>query len=54
MSLPLILEMRLSSPKPHPNITTYIFHTMLSTFHKVLTRRILAGDHFLYSHDLNV
>ena len=38
----------------------HILHTVLYTFPKVLTRRIcltnksLVGDHFLYSHDLNV
>ena len=44
----------------HPNISMHILHTVLYTFPKVLTRRIyltnksLVGDHFLYSHDLNV
>ena len=43
----------------YPNISVQILHTVLSTFPKVLTRRILlrsslVGDHFLHSHDLNV
>ena len=44
-----------------PYIGIHIFHTVLHTFPKVLTGRIcwtvksfLVGDHFLYSHDLNV
>ena len=45
----------------HPNISGQILHTVLYTFPKVLTRRICltikasqVGDHFLYSHGLNV
>ena len=45
----------------HPNISMHILHTVLYTFLKVLTRRICltikasqVGDHFLYSHGLNV
>ena len=45
----------------HPSISGHILHTVLYTFPKVLTRRICltikasqVGDHFLYSHDLNV
>ena len=43
------------------NISIYILHNFIPTFLKLLTRRIcltikasLVGDHFLYSHDLNV
>ena len=44
------------------NISMHILQTVLHTFFKVLTRTIylkqslasLVGDHFLYSHDLNV
>ena len=44
----------------HLKLSMHIFHTVLYTFPMVLTRRIclknksLVGDHFLYSHDLNV
>ena len=46
----------------HLNISMHILQTVLHTFFKVLTRTIylkqslasLVGDHFLYSHDLNV
>ena len=44
----------------HPNISMHILHTVLYTFHKVLTRRIIqssrtcfVGDHFLHSCDLD-
>ena len=45
----------------HPNISMHILHTVLFTSPKELTRRICLtiksfffGDHFLYSHNLNV
>ena len=44
----------------HPNISIHILHTVLRTFTKVLIRRIcqsrvsLVGDHFFYSHDIDV
>ena len=45
----------------HSNISMHILHTVLTTFLKVLTRRIgqqsrasFVGDHFLYSRDLNL
>ena len=44
----------------NPNLSILSLHSLLYTFHLVLTRRIclaikasLVGDHFLYSHDLN-
>ena len=56
----LNLKPFLSFKPLHPNINMHILYTFLSTFTKVLTRRIsltiesLVGDHFLYSPDLNV
>ena len=47
----------------HPNISIHFLHTVLYTFPMILTKRICLtiksffsciGDHFLYSHDLNV
>ena len=45
----------------HPNISIHILHTTLYTSPKVLTGEFVyqskasfVGDHFLYSHNLNV
>ena len=45
----------------HPNISIHILHTVFYTFPKVLkgefvyrSKASFVGDHFLYSHDLNV
>ena len=56
----LVLRRFLLNPF-HPSISMHILHTVLSTFPKVLARRIcfttksfLVGDHFFYFHDVNV
>ena len=56
----LVLRRFLLNPL-HPNIKMHILHTIPNTFPKILTRKSclttessFVGDHFLYSHDVNV
>ena len=47
-------EYSLNACAVHPRISMYILHTVLYAFRKVLTRRRLVGDYFLYCRYLNV